>query len=335
MDTPLHGSTLKDALAATRPPSAGDSEDYTIAASLGVGYLARARSGAPTFLVPLVTTPIASVGRSGGGFSLRPVARLSLSYGARRWEQPAATLECTDAALIETFLVLVQDLVRRLEPSDDTTWSRVLSWVEEWQTLLSRRSGLSVEQQLGLWGELWLVSKSAQPDAMVAGWRGPEREAVDFFLGGVGLEVKVSRRAHVHHVSQRQVDLPVGSHAAYLLSIWVAPEPIGGISLAELVDSMLLAVSDPPGLLKHVALLGYSPRDREQYGTRYSVLDAPLWFPVADVPRVRAADPGISNIRYVVTLDVDKCLEAESANALWVHFCLAEPPFLIAPASSV
>src|SRR4051812_3919458 len=63
MDTPLHGSSLKDALAATPAPSAGDAEDYTIAASFGVGYLARARSGAPTFLVPLVTSPVASVGR--------------------------------------------------------------------------------------------------------------------------------------------------------------------------------------------------------------------------------------------------------------------------------
>ena len=43
---------------------------------------------------------------------------------------------------------------------------------------------------------------------------------MDFFFDGVALEVKVSRRTHVHHVSQRQIDLPVGEHKAYLLSIW-------------------------------------------------------------------------------------------------------------------
>jgi len=223
-------------------------------------------------------------------------------------------------------LVLVVDIARRLGFSgSDTTWQKVLACVEEWQTLLARRPVLTVEQQLGLWGELWIISNAADPDLLVAAWRGPERDSVDFFLNGRALEMKVSRRAHVHHVSQRQIALPVGVHQAYLMSVWVGIDPAEGISLAELVDTILLRVSDAPALLKQIALVGYAPVDREQYATRFIPLDSPLWFHAEDVPRIRELDAGISQVRYVVTLDVDKAIVGEPASDLWRHFCGAEP----------
>ena len=186
---------------------------------------------------------------------------------------------------------------------------------------------LTPEQQLGLWGELWVISNAVNPDRLIEAWRGPEGEVVDFFFDGVALDVKVSRRAHVHHVSQRQIDLPVGLHKAYLLSIWVGVEPVRGISLAELVDATLGRVSDAPALLRQVALLGYTPLDRDQYATRFIPLDTPRWFRAEDVPRVRTIDAGISQVRYVVALDIERCLADDLASGLWLHFCQAEPLF--------
>lgn len=326
----VHASALKNAFESVDAPSPDDEDDYAIARSAGCGYLALARSGAPTFLVPLSATAGVGVGRSGGGFSLRSASRVAFRYDARKWDQAAAALECTDTELMDTFCVLVLDLIKRLDASPlEVTWSKILAWLDEWQALLGRRGGLTTEQQLGLWGELWLVSRAAHADRLVEAWRGPDRDAVDFFLDGIGLEVKVSRNAHVHYVSQRQVDLPVGQNAAYLLSLWVAPEPVRGVSLAQLVDLLLATVSDSARFLKHVALLGYSLIDREQYTTRYVALDAPLWFQVADVPRVRAADSGISQIRYVVTLNPDKCVGEEIERNLWRHLCEVDSPSLI------
>lgn len=335
MDISAQASSLRAAVAAVDAPSSADADDYRIAASVGSAFLARARSGAPTLLIPLATAP-ATVGRRGGGFSLTPVARIAFAYESRRWEQPAAALECTDSQLVDTFLVLVVDIARRLAAAtEETTWSTILAWVEEWQVLLGRRSGLTAEQQLGLWGELWLISIAVDPDSIVAAWRGPDREAVDFFFDGVGLELKVSRRAHVHHVSQRQIDMPVGVHDVYLLSVWVGLEPVRGVSLAELVDAVLTRVSDAAAVLKQIALVGYSPLDRDQYSTRFVPLEAPRWFQAADVPRVRAVDPGISEVRYLVTLDIDRSLSGDLAGGLWRHFCRAEPSFVAEPIDSL
>lgn len=317
-------SELKERMASVRPPLPEDADDYRIVVQVGPAFLACGRSSLVTLLVPL-TAIGGAVARSGGGFTLISAPRMAFDNGGRRWEQPAAVLECTDEKLADTFLVLVTDLARRLSSEGaEITWRKILLWVEEWQMLLAPRVALSIEEQLGLWGELWVMSRAADADQIFAAWCGPAGEPVDFFHDGAGLEVKVSRRARVHHMSQTQVDAPRGQYVSYLLSVWVGAESIRGTSLAELVEQLLARLSDPAAFLRQLARVGYSPQDRDEYTTRYVSLDAPLWFHAEDLPRVRAIDDGISNLRYLVTLDIDTCLDRAHTIDLWRHFCGVE-----------
>jgi hypothetical protein len=318
-------SSLREAVAAVDAPCAGDLDDYRIATAIGPAFLGRGRNGMPTLLIPLATAS-ETVGRHGGGFSLTPTARVAFHHDERRWEQAAAILACTDEGLADTFLILVLDIARRLTATSEAiTWSRILAWVEDWQSLLGRRGALTTQEQLGLWGELWVMSKAAATDQLFAAWRGPEREPVDFFYDGKALEVKVSQRAHVHYVSQTQVDAPRGRHDAFVLSIWVGLEPVRGTSLGELIDVLLARVSDPAALLRALARARYSPLDRAQYATRYLTLEAPRWFPAEGVPRVRQIEAGISQLRYLVTLDIERSLDRERAIQSWQHFCHIDP----------
>jgi hypothetical protein len=70
---------------------------------------------------------------------------------------------------------------------------------------------------------------------MVEAWRGPEAERVDFFLGDLGVEVKVGRQARVHMVSQAQVDEPLGDVPVVFMSMHVMIEPMRGLSVPDLV----------------------------------------------------------------------------------------------------
>src|SRR5262249_10074594 len=153
-----------------------------------------------------------------------------------------------------------------------------IQWLDAWQSLLAQHGTLSLEKQLGLWGELWLIANCNSVDSLVAGWRGPDQDATDFFLNGIGLEVKASRQPHTHHFSQRQVDSPAGVHTTYVLSMWAGIDPVKGVSLPELVGTMLGKVADPPSLLKKIASVGYVPGDADQYSTKWILLDSPLWF---------------------------------------------------------
>jgi hypothetical protein len=251
---------------------------------------------------------------------LNPAERVLFHADGERWEQPAATLECTEGALLDTFLVLVTDVAQRASAAQSLSWPAISGWVEEWQVLLAHRIPMDMERQLGLWGELWVIAQSNDPDTLIAAWRGPENSATDFFVGGVALEVKTSRGSHTHFVSQKQLDSPAGAATAYVLSLWVDIDPAEGRSLADLVDGLLSRVSEPAAFLKQVAQLGYVPADCAQYMSRLALLDVPLWFPLDAVPRVRAADPGVSQLRYKITLDADKAVSADVADSLWTHF---------------
>jgi putative PD-(D/E)XK family protein DUF4420 len=312
--------TLREAFSRTGAPSVEDKSDYRIAASLGSAFLARSRSGRVTLLVPLSQAG-GAVGRSGGGFTLSSAPQVAFVHNGRHWDQASAVLECTDDQLADSFLVLVLDLVRRMaSSSDEVTWPLILMWVEEWQYLLGRKHLLSPEQQLGLWGELWVISQALNADSLFGAWLGPDQEAVDFFYDAIGIEVKVSRRAHIHHVSQTQIDRPRGEFKTYLLSIWVGVDSTQGVSLAEQVDLLLNKVSDPTSFLRRLAQVGYTPHDRGEYGTRFLVLEEPKWFRTEDVPCVREIDEGVSNVRYIVTLDVDLALDPKESFAIGQHF---------------
>lgn len=296
-------------------PAVGDTSDYRIATALGRGFLAKNRAGRLALLIPLSAKP-GTVGRRGGGFSLFPAPRISFLHEGRRWEQAAAVFECTDDTFLSAFIALIADVARRLEGLVESSWRDVLEWLDEWQAMLSGGT-LSPEQQLGLWAELWIIDHAVDVDLLLTSWIGPDREASDFLIDAMGVEVKASRRAHIHQVSQRQVERPVGSLEAYLLSMWVGTDPVGGVSLADLVESILIKASDPAAFLKRIGQLGYSPLDRGLYSSRLVHLEEPKWFSSHDIPRVRAADPGVSMLRYTVSLDTGLCLSEEVASMLW------------------
>ncbi|MDI1484349.1 PD-(D/E)XK motif protein [Polyangium sp. y55x31] len=293
--------------------------DYTLLADLGHAYAACSREGFPTLVVELSDIPAFAAGRRAAGFELVPHRALQFAHAGRQWTAPAAVLLCKDPELVDAFTVLAADVHSRLLASRPS-WANIVSVVEEWQSLMAPRGRPSVEAEVGLWGELWLLVSSAAPDRLLAGWRGPDRDASDFFLDGRAAEVKTSRHRRQHHVSLSQVLEPVGDKRAWLLSLWVGIDPIRGRTVPALVDKILERVADPALALRRLLTAGYSPADRNAYEGSFVVLAEPEWYRVTDVPRVRAADPEVSRLRYVVSLDEGRCVPASEAKELWNHF---------------
>lgn len=294
--------------------------DFQIAARVGAGFVARTRSGGVAWLVPLDEAP-QTTGRRAGGFVLAPNAQVAFEFEGKKWKSPAAVWESTDPELLETFLVLLEDAAQRL--GSTTTWPLIVSFVDEWQNLLARRAPLSIEQQLGLWGELLVLSSSKNPDQMLAAWIGPDAGAVDFFVDGVGLEVKTSRKRHSHHVSLSQVAQPVGAKEAFTVSFWVNADPVAGRSLMELIDEIDDRVADQALFLKQLSKLGFAMADRESYrATRFVELERAMFIKSSDIASVENSNPAITQIRYVVALDETAALEGAERSRVCRHFGL-------------
>lgn len=293
--------------------------DYVVLGKLEGAYAGRSASGLPALLIPLAVHSEGSTGRRASGFELIPHRATKLVVGSVEVTGPAAALVCVDPSLIETFAVLAADVARRAR-DEGAIWSNLIAIVEEWQTLLTPRGRPSPEAEAGLWGELWFATQADDIDRILECWRGPERDATDFFLAGKSVEVKTARQRRQHHVSLSQVDAPVGTHEAWFLSIWVKVDPGTAVTVQTLAEGILSRVLDRGDGLRRLARAGYSPTNRAEYTTSFTVLAQPEWYAAADIPRVRVADPGVSQLRYRVSLDEERRADEATSDSLWRHF---------------
>lgn len=297
----------------------GGDTDYTLLAEVEGAFAGRSKTGLPALVFPVADVGAMPSGRRAAGCELVGHASTEFDFRDRRFLGPAAALLCIDPDLVDAFVVLALDVAKRFRQSDGS-WRSMLALVEEWQSLLAPRGQPNAEMEMGLWGELWFLSRSLDVDALLAGWCGPDGDNTDFFLGSKGAEVKTSRNRHQHFVSMTQVDAPVGGREAWFLSIWVKPDPVSSTTVATLGEGILSRVANKGDALRRLLRAGYSPSERNSYATSFTILDEPEWFAAPDVPRVRAVDAGVSHLRYRVALDGTRRAETPASDSLWRHF---------------
>ncbi len=249
-------------------------------------------------------------GRSTEVLQLRPFDAVVFEFGGRVWTSPAAVLECSDSTLLDTFAVLAADVAGAVAAGGGPTWRAVSDAVRRWESLFRCVRRLSLNEELGLWGELWFITRGINIDAAVAGWIGPSGSPADFLLKGMGIECKTSTRRLSHHVSLRQLSRPLEPGPGYLLSIWVEVDPANGITLPALVRSVRLALSDVTEFERKLLEAGYSDRDANHYEMPYALIEEPFWFETSHVPKVRDVDEGVFDVRYRIMLRQEEAIDA-------------------------
>ena len=165
------------------------SRRYEVTSERAASFIVRSEDGRLCVLVPLGSTSSAT-SRATRAFSIRCIPEVTIELPERQWTTSAAVLECIDETLSATFDALVADIDARLAPLASRSWGDVLAIIEEWEELLRAARKPTPSQELGLWGELYLLSRSADPGFALAAWRGPTRHVVDFFASGIAVECK-------------------------------------------------------------------------------------------------------------------------------------------------
>lgn len=301
---------IRDMLRALGAATAGAGDSYSIRLPLASCFAARGPSGSAALLIP-IAGDVDAPGRAFEGVTLDFKSRVRFELPERGWEAAAAVVECVDEELLRTFCVLCSDMAARLaRPSGTATTREVIEALWEWENLLRAQARLSDADELGLWGELAFLATLEDIEHGVRAWRGPEGFTVDFFSGGVGVEIKASKARFRHHVSHDQIaaerDFPT-----YVVSFWLGTDPTSGRTLPEVVEALDGRVTDVTAWERLLLKAGYRRSSANQYTAKYVILDAPACFREGDVPRVRAADPGVRQLRYVVELESDKAMLAD------------------------
>src|ERR1043165_2802474 len=104
-------------------------------------------------------------------------------------------LVCTDASQHPTFSAVAQDMIRAIKSSVGPLRDSIVNALSRWRTFWTNKSiGLSREEALGLFGELWFLRRWLGQDVVraVARWQVTEQSRHDFQWTAVSVEVKTA-----------------------------------------------------------------------------------------------------------------------------------------------
>lgn len=203
----------------------------------------------------------------------------------------------SDALLVEDLLVIVGSKVPRgLSPA--STAEHVLASVIQLQGILkAKASPLSEEQQVGLFGELYLIREyllgAMGAEAAITAWTGPEAAPQDFQANRFAIEVKTTRGNLPHKTkisSARQLQNN-GDGKLFFARVSVDGQPSAGRTLIAQIASVEAAISDHPLALiafrEKLMRVGYRSEHRSAYeGTGYLVRQADFYDVRDAFPRI-------------------------------------------------
>lgn len=157
----------------------------------------------------------------------------------------------------------------------------VATGIERHKDLLAPRGGLSLEQEIGLYGEILFLNFLVGvigPAAAVASWFGPQSEEHDFVLPEFNVEVKTTtseRRMHVIHGLLQLV--PVDRKSLFLVSVQLTRStPEVGLTLPGLIVSVRRSVGGyASDLDRRLDVFGWHTEDADLYATAWQLRSRP------------------------------------------------------------
>lgn len=160
---------------------------------------------------------------------------------------PTLVLTLQDRELSDLFSVICIDLADATESagSAKAAASIFMTRLDRWSDLLRRRrsDGMSLQERLGLLGELILIKDILEkgkmgPTQLMHGWRGPDGDATDIAINGLRFEVKAQLATAAPRLRISSLD-QLDSTEDRLVVVWHRfSRADQGTSLKALVDAI-------------------------------------------------------------------------------------------------
>ncbi len=249
-----------------------------------------------------------------------PLSAVDVSF---RSDSEGSVVECSteNRVLFKPLYSLIQDIADRIQLDRVPALDAIRGAIDLWELLLRRDEDLSLERQIGLWGELWFLELAANRNAGLAltSWVGPRGEAHDFRGGNAELEVKTTIGAsRVHTINSLDQLVPSPGCSLIVLSLTLKRSGAAGISLPGMVGRVRDMLEPGPDLLsafnERLHGIGYGDESGTRYQDKYDFRLPPGAMLVTDgSPRVTRAllDLGLGqslssrilDVRYRLNLD--------------------------------
>jgi hypothetical protein len=174
--------------------------------------------------------------------------RMQDVYGGTSIHRLSVIRCCGDNAVLhEYFLRALTPVIASLP--ERPTREQVVAAVNTLIELFRRASQSPRKTVQGLWAELFVIQRAADPSALLRCWHIEPEDRFDFAEDLQRLEVKAATgRIRTHRFSQEQLRPPAGT-LAMIASILIE-RSAGGQSVNDLVDDIRQRVADPDLLIR-------------------------------------------------------------------------------------
>jgi hypothetical protein len=234
-------------------------------------------------------------------------------------EAPATYIDlgCVDPGFRDAFGALAADLVLRLAGGTGASREIVAETLRRWRRFWAvPQAGLSEEEALGLFGELWFLERWIGVPLGVARWTGPSGSRHDFQWPEASVEVKASRvgidGAAVHRISNLDQLADPESGRLYLYSLHVNRDALASNTLPGIVARLDAALEHRGeaqlAFRERLAAIGYSPAHASRYDQRWRVTAEELYRVETGFPRLTRCSfgaglpAGVQEVSYCLDL---------------------------------
>lgn len=214
----------------------------------------------------------------------------------------------TDDSLLQRSFVDLFDLIL-CDLADSPTQRDVSIAIDRISSLFVAIERPQQKAAQGIWGELFIISRSANPIQMIESWHSEFCERFDFALDNYRLEVKTSSsRSRVHHFSHEQTQ-PAEGVECLVASIFVE-HSTGGKALGTLWDQVRDFASTKTDLRSKIDEVCFSALGNSWPQSRSLAFDEHLakmsleYFDIKNIPKLKESPPNnVSNIRFCSDLN--------------------------------
>jgi len=146
-----------------------------------------------------------------------------------------------EPVLKKYFLNLCLDLVTKLGDKPDI--SEIYTFIEKTKQLFAQLTQTSKTDEIGLWGELFLINESNDLAYMIDAWHINKTDRFDFNDGINKIEIKTTTKSQrIHHFSLTQLDKLLTSKTM-ICSIMTCKIDLG-LSIYDLYENILFRIND-------------------------------------------------------------------------------------------